>query len=420
MQITNAYGLPMGDSENPPLMTHPRHGIPHVIDTSDELASAAKALATGTTPIALDVERAHGMRYTTNPYLIQIRREDVGTFLIDPVALPDLSCLIPGTSHTWLLHDGSQDLANLRFVGLKPDTLFDTMIAARLIGMRRFGLAAVSEQLLGLKIAKDHQNNDWSVRPLYSDWLRYAALDVELLTEIYRKQALRLHDLGRLEWAEQEFQAELNSQPPLPPAEPWRKGTGAGKLRQRRHLAIFRELWFTRERIARDLDIAPIRLVPNSDLIRAAQMMPRNRRTLLTIDSFRSPETRQFTDEWLHALQRARFLSDAELPDLQGHLPPGEIPPLSRWKNQHPDALQRLTLIREGVGEVAARLDLAPEVVLLPKAQRSLAWSPLPSMKSDAISCRMLSYVEERLRAAGARPWQIELCASPLRDALTR
>ena len=174
MKIANMDGLPLGDTENPELIVTPRGGVPAVIDTPDHLKRAARALKKGRAPVALDVERAQGFRYGNDPYLVQIRREDVGTYLIDTHALTDLTILNEGLKETWLLHDAAQDLPNLRQLGLEPPLLFDTEIAARLIGLERFGLAAVCEQVLGLGLVKDHQASDWSLRPLPKDWLRYA------------------------------------------------------------------------------------------------------------------------------------------------------------------------------------------------------------------------------------------------------
>ena len=139
MRIINAAGLPIGDTENPELIAVPREGIPEVIDTPHALEDAALALEKGTTPLALDVERAQGFRYGTKPYLVQIRREGVGTFLIDTAALPDLTRLSTAVSDLWILHDATQDLPNLRQSGLRPTTLFGTAIAAKLLGYERFG-----------------------------------------------------------------------------------------------------------------------------------------------------------------------------------------------------------------------------------------------------------------------------------------
>ena len=86
-----------------------------------------------------------------------------------------------------------------------PDKLFDTELAARLAGLPRVGLAAVIEQLLGFGLAKEHSAADWSTRPLPEPWLRYAALDVEVLAELREELIELLEADGKLEYAEQEF-----------------------------------------------------------------------------------------------------------------------------------------------------------------------------------------------------------------------
>lgn len=413
MRITNSNGLPTGDSDSPVLLASPRHGVPAIIDTPSAAHAAIESLRQGATPIATDVERAHGFRYGADPYLVQIRREDVGTFLFDPVAVPDLSALITDRATTWILHDAEQDLHNLRQVGLKPYTLFDTMVAARLIGAQRFGLAAVTEQFLGLSLAKDHQASDWSVRPLPTGWLRYAALDVEVLTELYRKLATRLHDLDRWEWAEEEFADILQRPRPEMKPDRWRKVPGKGALKSRRNLAVLRELWLTRETIAEEINIDPNRLVRNSALIRAASMPPRNRRTLLSIQDFRSPLAREYSDQWMRAIHRARFASEEELPLRGISRPQAGIPEIRYWARQDPDAFARLQKVRAAVSELAASLDIAPEVLLEPKVQRYLCWAPLERGRTTG------DEIEERLVHSGARKWQRTLCINALIGALT-
>lgn len=412
MRIDNRGDLPLGDTDSPVLIDHPRGGAPEVLDTQEALERAGEALRTGHTPIALDVERAQGFRYGADPYLVQIRREDVGTFLVDTHALPDLSVLAEGMDDVWLLHDAEQDLPNLAQVGLAPTELFDTEVAARLVGLQRFGLAAVCEQVLGLTIAKDHQASDWSVRPLPPGWLRYAALDVELLTELYRRLAARLHDLDRWEWARQEFAHVASGPAPLPKPERWRSLPGAGKITNRRELAVLRELWETREAVAREIDLAPGRLVRNAALVRAAQAPPRNRRALLAIGEFRSPVARQYTDTWLRAVHRATTLDEADLPPRRAPHLPGSIPDVRHWARLDPEAHARLQSVRTTVAEVADALDLAPELVLEPRDQRFLAWAPLdPTLGTgDA--------VHERLLESQARPWQRDLVEDPLATSL--
>ena len=412
MRIANTGGLPVGDTEDPELVAAPRGGVPGVVDTVEALEEAARALEAGAAPIALDVERAQGFRYGNDPYLIQIRREDVGTFLIDPAALPDLTRLSGALGAVWLLHDAAQDLPNLRQVGLTPRELFDTEIAARLIGLERFGLAAVSEQVLGLSLVKDHQASDWSVRPLPPDWLRYAALDVELLTELYRVLSIRLHDMGRWEWALEEC-AYIAARPaPEPKEERWRSLPGAGKIRQRRNLAVLESLWSTREAIAKGLDLAPGRLVRNAALVKAAQVPPRNRRALQAISEFRSPVARQYGDEWMRAITRAMTAREDSLPPVHPPRAPGSIPEPRNWARIDEDAAGRLSAVRTAMTRLSDELSIAPEVILEPRIQRYLAWAPLDPKRPSG------DEVEERMFDAGARDWQMDLCLDPLSDAL--
>ena len=412
MRVNNGGGLPVGDTDNPEVIAQPRGGTPAVIDTPSGLDDAARALALGRAPVALDVERAQGFRYGSDPYLVQIRREDVGTFLIDTHALPDLSALAPGVDEVWLLHDCLQDLPNLRQVGLVPSSLFDTEIAARLVGLERFGLAAVAEQVLGLGLVKDHQASDWSLRPLPPEWLRYAALDVELLTELYYRLSKRLDQMGRWEWAQQEFSHALAVRPSPTKPDRWRSLPGAGKVRSRRGLAVLQALWETREAIARRVDISPGRLVRNAALVRAASAPPRNRRALMSINEFRSPFARQFEDEWMRALARINAMTEDELPPARQPVQPGSIPEPRQWNRIDEAAAARLGTVRAAVASVASQLGLAPEVVLAPQVQRYLAWAPLdPSRPSG-------DEVEERMVNRGARDWQIDLTLDPICDAL--
>ncbi len=150
--------------------------------------------------------------------------------MIDPVALPDLSPLDEALRGTeWVLHAASQDLPGLAEQGISPDAVFDTELAARLLRMERVGLAAVVAELLGLGLAKEHSAVDWSTRPLPADWVRYAALDVEVLVEVRDLLAARLRAAGKEEWARQEFEA-VRTAPPAPPrVEPWRRTSGTAR-----------------------------------------------------------------------------------------------------------------------------------------------------------------------------------------------
>jgi ribonuclease D len=117
-----------------PLLTL-RAGLPPVVETPERLTEVCAAIAAGTGPVAIDAERASGYRYSSRAYLIQLRREGAGTFLIDPIAfgsLPQLQEALAGTE--WILHAATQDLPCLAEVGLTPTELFDTELAGRLLG----------------------------------------------------------------------------------------------------------------------------------------------------------------------------------------------------------------------------------------------------------------------------------------------
>ncbi|MDO5048416.1 MAG: HRDC domain-containing protein [Actinomycetaceae bacterium] len=398
------------EPDEPTLIVHPREGTPDPVDTEEGLKDAASRLAKSEMPVAVDVERASGFRYSDRAYLVQIRREDVGTFLIDADALPQLDILNEALSNAvWILHAADQDIPSLRGANLFPPEVFDTEVAAQLLGYERIGLAAVCEEVLGVTLDKEHQASDWSVRPLPHAWLRYAALDVELLTALYQKLGKQLYDAGRWEWAQQEFEHIRHMQPKPEDPNRWRTIPGAGKIRGRRQLAILEELWKVRERIAEEKDLAPTRLIRNRTLVSLAFKPPRNKRSLLNIQEMRRPRTRAYTDEWVAAIRRGKSRADADLPPLKRPYMPGELPKPSGWKMSHPDEFKRLQVVRKVVSKRADDLGIDPARVLEPRVQRRLAWDD-PALSGADLA--------KYLTRHGARQWQIEQVLQGLDEAL--
>ena len=124
-----------------------------VIASDDGLAEAALALAAGEGPVAVDVERASGFRYSQRAYLIQVFRRCAGVFLFDPIGIADFAPLQDALAGAeWVFHASSQDLPSLRERALIPHEIFDTELAARLLGHERVGLAAVVESTLPVEI----------------------------------------------------------------------------------------------------------------------------------------------------------------------------------------------------------------------------------------------------------------------------
>ena len=305
-------------------LLEPADGLPPVITTADDLAAAVARLAAGTGPLAVDAERASGYRYGQRAYLVQLRRAGAGTVLIDPIACPDLSGLAAAMSGVEaVLHAASQDLPCLAELGYQPRELFDTELAGRLLGYPRVALGTMLEEILGLRLAKEHSAADWSVRPVPAEMLKYAALDVEVLTELRDVLAVQLAEQGKTEWARQEFAAIAAAPPPAPRADPWRRTSGIHKVRTRRALAVVRELWRTRDEIARDADLSPRRVLSDQAIVdaaraEAAKPPPAGRPQLERISGFHARYARKYSDRWSAAVLRARQLSDTELPEVAG------------------------------------------------------------------------------------------------------
>ncbi|EST37285.1 3'-5' exonuclease [Streptomycetaceae bacterium MP113-05] len=390
-------------------LLEPREGIPPVTATAEDLALVVERFTAGTGPVAVDAERASGYRYGQRAYLIQMRRRGAGSVLIDPVFCPDLTVLGDALRDTeWVLHAATQDLPCLREIGMIPERLFDTELAGRLAGFARVGLGPMTEKVLGFALEKGHSAVDWSTRPLPEPWLRYAALDVELLTDLRDALEEELTAQGKLEWALQEF-AAIASAPPAPPRkDPWRRTSGMHKVRRRRQMAVVRELWTTRDRIAQRRDLSPGKILPDAAIIEAALAVPTDVTALAALPAFGQRAGKRGVDQWFAAVERARALPDRELPQQGQHL--NGPPPPRAWADRDPVAAARLTAARAAVTARAEELSLPQENLITPDTVRRVCWEPPSDVSEEAVG--------QALRAHGAREWQIEQTAPLLVVAL--
>lgn len=396
------------DPPTVPLLA-PADGVPPVLVGPDDFAAAAEKLRAGSGPVAVDTERASGFRYSQRAYLIQIRRAGAGSFLIDPIEHPDsLAPVISALDGPeWVLHAADQDLPCLHELGLRCASLYDTELAGRLLGHNRVNLAAMTAQFLGYELRKGHGAADWSKRPLPDEWLNYAALDVELLVELRDAMDAALRDAGKDEWAAQEF-AYLLSRPPSPPRQDrWRRTSNIHSLKTARQLAAVRELWESREELARQRDVAPGRVLPDSAIVDAAQSDPRTVEDLTALKVFGGPRQRRHARRWLAALNRARDLPDDQLPPRKA--PTTGLPPVNRWEPRHPAAAARAALVRPAVVRVAESVSVPAENLLSPELVRQVCWNGAEPTGSA---------VDEALEAGGARPWQRELTRDAIAQAL--
>lgn len=376
-----------------------REPLRPVIASPLEVERYANQLAQGSGPIAIDAERASGFTYSQRAYLIQLRRLGAGTALIDPTEVPDLSPIAEVIhSSEWILHAATQDLECLREVGLHPTSLFDTELAGRLLGRERVGLAGLIESELGEYLEKGHGAANWSMRPLTPEMLKYAALDVELLLELRDSLVNSLKEANKWEIATQEFEALIRWQPRVATGEAWRRTSGIHGIRSPRGRAIARELWISRDDIARRRDIAPGRLIPDRAIVAAAKANPSSITELLGIRDFNGRGAKRFEKIWWAAIERALSLPESELP---GSPPRNDtLPPPKAWLDKNPEAYARLEFVRKELKGISDAKSIPVENLILPELVRRICWD---SPATDEATLRL------RLEQSGVRPWQVDL-----------
>ncbi len=378
-----------------------------VIESREDAIEAANRLAEGYGPVAVDVERASGFRYSQRAYLIQVFRRGAGVFLFDPPPIGDFSALQAAIGrYEWVLHAASQDLPSLRELGLDPVSMFDTELAARLLGHERVGLGAVVEDTLGIMLAKAHSASDWSTRPLPQSWLEYAALDVEHLVDVRDALVAELEEQNKTEFAAEEFRAVLERVPKPPRDEPWRRLSGLHTVRGRKALAVARALWTSREEFAQAEDVAPGRLVPDRALVAAVLADPATKQDLAALKDFTGRASRSQLDRWWAAFEAGRAATELPLERATGG---DALPPPRAWSDRNPEADARLKAARPVVEQRAEELNMPTENLLTPDALRRVAWTPPEPVSSDAIG--------QALAALGARSWQIAQTAQLIADA---
>jgi len=376
-----------------------------VISDVSEFRAACAVLAAGTGPVAVDVERASGFRYSQRAYLVQVFRRDAGVFLFDPPPLGDFSPLQEAIGDVqWIFHAASQDLPSLRELDLLPPSIFDTELASRLLGHERVGLAAVVENTLGITLKKEHSAADWSTRPLPASWLEYAALDVLHLIDVYEALEAELEEQGKTEYAAEEFAATLTRLPKPPREDPWRRLSGLHQVRGSRNLAVARSLWQAREAFAQDQDVSPGRLVPDRSLIAAVLANPQSKQALAGVKDFQGRASRTQLDRWWQAMVDGR--TTEELP--RERVPSDALPPPRAWSDRNPEADARLKAARPVIEATAEELGMPTENLLTPDYLRRVAWD-VPGTTPEAIG--------DALAALGARPWQIAQTAQKIADA---
>ncbi len=403
------------ENQAPTPLLAPSAGLPELINTEQSFKETLTQLARGNGPFALDAERASGYKYSSRAYLIQIKRENGGLHLIDPIPFgPDhqlfaeLNQLLQGEEV--ILHASTQDLPCLRELGINPSLLFDTELGARIAGLPRVGLGPLLETLMGVSLAKEHSAVDWSQRPLPTEWLNYAALDVELLIDLRNKVHQLLEENGKLRWALEDFAAILAAPAPTPRIDPWRRTSGMHKVKKRIHMAVVRELWQERNSLAQELDVSPGRLLSDAAITELAIASDKgpitNRKHLEKILKPLGLRARWLENAatWISAITEAIAMPEDLWPEARSKS--DAMPPIKIWKDKFPERYAPLTHARFNLQERAQELSIPLENLISPELVRKICWEPPKNS------------VMESLLARGARKWQSEIAAPILEKAL--
>jgi len=278
------------------------------IDTYDAIRDLADDLRSCDS-IALDTEAASFHRYSQRACLVQI---STGAFdsLIDPLALPDLEPLRPMLVRSDLetvMHDADSDLRILdRDYGLRVGKVFDTRIAAQLLGEPGIGLAALLEKYLDTKLDKRFQRADWSIRPLSDEMMEYAASDTRHLHRLRDLLRTELSSRGRLAWADEEFARlpQTKWEPREPEADPHMRMAGVRALGPD-HRRVARGLYGWRDATAKAMDRAPFRVMGNEHLVAIAAVAPKNLAELEAVPRLPPSMVARWGDQLLRAVAAA-------------------------------------------------------------------------------------------------------------------
>jgi ribonuclease D len=348
--------------------------------------------------IALDTEGASFHKFVDRIYLLQLST-DRHEAVIDPLPIgtPEkLGALLEDRAVEVVLHDADYDLRLLhQDYGWRVTNLFDTRVAAQLLGIRAFGLAALLEQFFGLKLDKKHQRADWSMRPLTADMLDYAAQDTRHLLGLRDRLRAELERKGRMHWAQEEFQrAEGTRWEAELPDTGFLRLKGARDL-TRRELARLRELVRWRDGIASELDRATFRVAGNETLFELAKSAPATRDGLFAVKGFPRGMSDVRVADAIEAILRGNAVPEADLPRFAKSV---------RW-DRDPDFDDRVARLKTVRDAVAAQLDLDPGVL----CSRD---------RMEAVARRKPATLEELAEVTELRRWQGEVLGEGFVKAL--
>jgi ribonuclease D len=310
-------------------------------------------------------------------------------YLVDPLCELDLTQLLEALAEKQLiLHGGDYDLRMLRAsMNFRPRReVFDTMIAAQLLGIEQIGLAALIERFFAITIGKEGQKSDWSRRPLSDKQLRYAVNDTRYLEQLFERLRGELNERGRVDWHRESCRAMVQStgrDNARDPDAAWRI-KGAGGL-TRRQLAYLRELWRWRDQHARRDNLPAFKVLGNEqimELLRWAESHPG-----APLDQ--GPKLpRNIRGARMSTLQEA-VTRAAAMPDTQWP----ELSIRERADAPGGDGKEQIKALRSACARIAAELRIAPSILA-------------PRAALEAIARSRPRTVDEIMKSGGLLRWQ--------------
>jgi ribonuclease D len=367
------------------------------VNTPDGVAALASAIdRAGRAAVDTEADSLH--HYYQKVCLIQVAAGG-SVYIVDPLCGVDLAPVLAALGRCPLVfHGADYDLRMLRRnFEFRAKRIFDTMVAARLLGYEKISLAGLVEKHFGIVLPKQGQKADWSRRPITPELLQYAANDTRYLEALAELLRAELAAQGRERWHEEmcdRLIAEAEDDPrESEPEKEWRI-KGWRQLETPRALGILRELWYWREEEAKRVNLPPFRILGNETMIKLAQWAE------TTADFSTAPKLpRNCVGRRLHALKQAvgrgRRLPDSQLPQFQ----------IPRKGERLPSAEDVVARLKKARNEAAVRLGLDPGLLA-------------PASTLECIARRRPASVEQMIEFCGLYTWQAELVGSTLLAAM--
>lgn len=346
-------------------MTANRSSNPNLIYTQASFAQMMDDLWTHKV-VALDTESDSLFSYYPKICLIQVSTyadaehdpQRVTDYLIDPLrftALEPLGQLLADSSTTVIIHAAENDIYLLqREYDFRVTNLFDTQLAARILGWPRAGLAAILEEHFGVVSNKKMQRTNWGKRPLTPEQIAYAQMDTHYLLALRERQTQELQERDRWEEAQEAFEQVT--------ATDYRVRVAAERsiwqMKESRSVphaqtGVLEALWMWREQQAQSQDRPPFKIVNNQALVELAQKQPTSMTQLQEIRSLSPSEIQRYGTAILRAIREGKSRPLPPLPETSARY--------EQWLDKA--TLDRFDRLRNWRTKTAAERGVAPEIV---------------------------------------------------------